>query len=49
MASPPLSSHLREAGGRGRGVALRHQSRPQVVANSEHRRLRLWGLLPSGP
>lgn len=49
MASPPLSSHLREAGGgAGRG-ALRHQSRPQVVANSEHRRLRLWGLLPSGP
>lgn len=43
MASPPLSSHLREAG------ALHHQSRPQVVANSEHRRLRLWGLLPSGP
>lgn len=44
MASPPLSSHLQ-----GGGAALRHQSRPQVVANSEHRRLRLWGLLPSGP
>lgn len=45
MASPPLSSHLREVGGGG----SRHQSRPQVVANSEHKRLRLWGLLPSGP